>query len=135
MGEDMKNIIFIEGVSGVGKSTTVYELNERLQNLGYSVKYYVEGDPCSPLDLCWTAYLTIAEYERIITSYPMLADELSKNIILAKDYILLRYQIGRKGLYSKDLNDELRKREFCYSSTNAVPLDEFIKVFSEFETL
>src|SRR5690554_1206226 len=114
----MKNIIFIEGVSGVGKSTTVYELNERLHTLGYSVGYHVEGDPYSPLDLCWAAYLTIPEYERLLTSYPMFADELSENIIFKSDYILLRYQSGRVGLYSQGLNDELHKREFCYNSTN-----------------
>lgn len=125
----MKNIVFIEGVSGVGKSTTVYELSKKLHNLGYSVKHHVEGDPYSPLDLCWAAYLTIPEYERIITSYPIFADELSKNIIFKGDYILLRYQVGRTGLYSQELNDELHKREFCYNSTNVAPLKKFTNVF------
>ena len=127
----MENIIFIEGVSGAGKSTTVYELSERLHNLGYAVRYHVEGDPYSPLDLCWAAYLTVPEYEGILTSYPMFADELSKNIIFESDYILLRYQIGRIGLYSKELNNELHKREFCYNSIDCVSLEEFTKVFSD----
>ena len=125
----MKNIVFIEGVSGVGKSTTVYESSENLRNLGYSVRYYVEGDPYSPLDLCWAAYLTIPEYERLLISYPIFVDELSKNIIFKGDYILLRYQVGRTGLYSQELNDELHKREFSYSSTNVAPLGKFTKVF------
>lgn len=50
----MKNIIFIEGVSGVGKSTTVSALGEKLLNLGYSASCHFEGDPDSPLKVIGT---------------------------------------------------------------------------------
>ena len=125
----MKNIIFIEGVSGVGKSTTVNALSEELHNLGYSVRCHIEGDPDSPLDLCWTSYLTIPEYEKLLISYPAFADELSNNIIFQGDYILLRYQVGRTELYSPELHDELHKLEFCYNPTNVTPLSKFTEVF------
>jgi Cdc6-like AAA superfamily ATPase len=130
-GKGMENIIFIEGVSGVGKSTTVQDLSEKLRNLGYSVTYHLEGDSVSPLDLCWAAYLTIPEYERLVITYPIFAEELSKNIIFKGDYILLRYQIGRTGLYSQELNNELHKREFCYNPINVAPLNKFTQVFLE----
>lgn len=125
----MKNIIFIEGVSGVGKSTTVSALGGKLRNLGYSVSCHFEGDPDSPLDLCWTAYLTIPEYETLIASYPEYANEFLSNIIFQGEYILLRYQVGRKKLYSQCIHDELHKLEFCYNPTNIVPLSKFTEVF------
>lgn len=80
----MKNIIFIEGVSGVGKSTTVHTLSEKLRNLGYSVRCHIEGDADSPLDLCWAVYLTLPEYESLLISYPIFTDEFSKNIIFSR---------------------------------------------------
>lgn len=125
----MKNIVFIEGVSGVGKSTTACTLSEKLRNLGYSVKCHIEGDPDSPLDLCWTAYLTMPEYENLLILYPTFVDELSKNIIFQGDYILLRYKARQTQLYSQELHDELRKHEFCYNPDNIVPLSKFTEVF------
>ncbi len=125
----MKNIIFIEGVSGVGKSSTVKALSEALRDLGYSVKHHIEGDPDSPLDLCWAAYLTPLEYKELVISYPEFANEFSQNIIFQGDYILLRYQVGRTKLYSQELHDELHKLEFCYNPTNVAPLSKFTEVF------
>lgn len=125
----MKNIIFIEGVSGVGKSTTVSVLGEKLRNLGYSVSCHLEGDPDSPLDLCWAAYLTESEYETLLASYPEFANEILSNIIFQGEYILLRYQVGRKALYSQGLHNDLHKLEFCYNPTNIVSLSKFTEVF------
>jgi len=131
----MKNIIFLEGVSGVGKSTTVSMLNEKLQSLGYNVSCHFEGDPDGPLDLCWAAYLTISEYEKIFHSYPEFTKELSENIIFYGEYVLLRYQVaqshlGRTKLYSPELYEILRKKEFCYNPTNIASLSKFTEVFA-----
>lgn len=126
----MKNIIFIEGVSGVGKSTTVHKLSEKLRSLGYSTISHVEGDSDSPLDLCWVSYLDRLEYENLLMSYPMFSDELSKNVIYEGEYILLRYQIERTPLFSQELHEKLNKREFCYNpANNIVPLSKFTEVF------
>jgi Cdc6-like AAA superfamily ATPase len=125
----MNNIVFIEGVSGVGKSTVVKLLSEKLRNLGYAVSFHLEGDPDSPLDICWAAYLTIMEYDDLLISYPSLADKLSENVIFQGDYILLRYQVGRTALYSSELNDKLHQKEFCYNPANTVPQSKFTEVF------
>ena len=46
----MNRVIFIEGVSGVGKTTTTTCLSEKLQNMEYKVSCYLEGDGTNPLD-------------------------------------------------------------------------------------
>lgn len=125
----MKNIIFIEGVSGVGKSTTVNLLGETLRSLGFSVKCHNEGDPDGPLDLCWVAYLTIPEYEELLNTYPLFVDEFSKNIIFQNEYILLRYQVGQAHLYSYEIYVKLHNKEFCYNPNTIAPLSKFTEVF------
>jgi len=44
------SIVFIEGVSGVGKTTTTALLAEKLQSMGYNVNCYLEGADNNPLD-------------------------------------------------------------------------------------
>lgn len=129
-GNAMKHVIFIEGVSGVGKSTTVNLLAKRLRDLGYSVSSHLEDDADGPLDLCWTAYLTKEEYDSIAIAYPAYADKLAQSIIEQSDYILLQYQIGSTPLFPPELHHELCKREFCYNPVNSiVPLSTFTEVF------
>ena len=46
----MHYIVFIEGVSGAGKTTTATYLYNRLLKMDYNVKCYLEGDSDNPLD-------------------------------------------------------------------------------------
>ena len=64
----MTKLIFIEGVSGVGKSTMVQTLQKELTGLGYKVKSYLEGDYTNPIDFYYTAYFTAHEYENYVTN-------------------------------------------------------------------
>jgi len=125
----MKNLIFIEGVSGVGKSAIATKLREALENRGYTVACHLEGDPDGPLDLCWVAYLTHVEYANLLLEYTEYAKDLIKNVIYDGEYVLLRYQVGRDNLYSQKLHDELHTREFCYNPVNTAPLSKFTEVF------
>ena len=56
----MTELIFIEGVSGIGKSTMVRMLTEELRAEGYRVQPYVEFDFTNPIDFYCTAYLTVS---------------------------------------------------------------------------
>jgi len=126
----MTNLIFIEGVSGAGKSTAVTAVAEALRAQGHKVCHYIEGDPDCPLDLYWAAYLTIPQYESILQRYPAFADELMRNVIAKEEaYILLRYQVWKTRLYSQDLSDELHRHEFCYNPTNVKPVPKLTEVF------
>jgi deoxyadenosine/deoxycytidine kinase len=48
-------LVFIEGVLGVGKSTMVHMLTDELKSLGYAVKEYLEFDYTNPVDFYCTA--------------------------------------------------------------------------------
>ena len=51
----MTELIFIEGVSGVGKSTMVSKIAKDLEEQGYKIKAYLEFDFANPIDFYSTA--------------------------------------------------------------------------------
>ena len=72
----MPKILFIEGVSGVGKSTLVSRLTQRLRGQGFSIKSWVEFDFTNPIDFYCTAYFLSDEYEDLCGRYPASAEAL-----------------------------------------------------------
>ena len=52
----MKKIVFIEGISGVGKSTVTQKLCNKLREMGFSADCFLEFDYENPIDFYSTAY-------------------------------------------------------------------------------
>ena len=57
----MTELIFLEGVSGIGKSTMARMLADELTAAGCRVRAYLEFDFTNPIDFYCTAYLTADE--------------------------------------------------------------------------
>ena len=95
----MSNLIFIKGISGVGKSSISAMLCERLRSFGYSANCFLEGDSESPLDLFYVSYLTGDEYRELLRSYPAWVDELQKKSIVEPDHAIVRYQDTKRKYY------------------------------------
>jgi hypothetical protein len=125
----MSNLIFLEGISGVGKSSVSAALCDRLRRFGYSADCFLEGDSKSPLDLFNVSFLTGDEYRNLLRSYPAWADEIQKNSIIEPDYALVRYRDTTRKYYSQVLYEYLKEHEFCYNAENPVPLTRFSEVF------
>jgi hypothetical protein len=123
-------LIFMEGVSGVGKTTLSAALFEGLRGLGHPARCFLEGDPESPLDLFQTAYLTRARYEELLRAHPDWADELRKRSMSEADYALIRYRnAAEEARFPDVLYQLLKEREFCYHPSNPLPLPEYANVF------
>jgi len=58
-------LIFIEGVSGVGKTTLTQKLCNKLNEMGHPAKCYLEGDFTNPIDFYHTAYFKQNDYENL----------------------------------------------------------------------
>ncbi|MDE6233809.1 MAG: hypothetical protein K2M60_10760 [Lachnospiraceae bacterium] len=127
----MAELVFIEGISGVGKSTMVHMLSEELQNQGYVVKKYVEFDYENPLDFYCTAYFTLDKYERLCAEYKSFVGTIHSNTINAGNVRLVRYYNGDIPLFEEPLLSELCENEFCYKPNRLVPIKEYTSVYKE----
>ena len=125
----MTQILFIEGVSGVGKSTLVSRLTQRLRGQGYSVKSWVEFDFTNPIDFYCTAYFLSDEYEDLCNRYPSSVETLRRYTVAAEDVQLVRYYNNDTPLFEQPLLSELWDREFCYEPKNPVPLSEYTRIY------
>ena len=125
----MKNLIFIEGVSGVGKSTTTQKLCDKLRGMGFSVDRYREFDFPNPIDFYSTAYFKQDEYDAILAEHIGSAEDIKSNTVIADDVRLVRYYNQKTPLFSEPLLGKLRDREFCWNPVSLIPLSEYTRVY------
>lgn len=125
----MTELVFIEGVSGVGKSTMVRMLTDELKSLGYTVKEYIEFDYTNPIDFYCTAYLSLEEYDKLCTKYKLFMDMLHSNTIIAGNVRLVRYYDEDTPLFDEPLLSELAQKEFCYNPIELVTLNEYTSAY------
>ena len=125
----MKNIIFIEGVSGVGKSTMVRMLSEELRSKGNKVKSYLEFDYTNPIDFYAVAYFNSEEYKNFCDKYISDIDLIRENTIIAEDKRLVHYYNEDTPLFNETMTAELMSREFCYNPINVIPINEYTEVY------
>ena len=95
----MTNIVFIEGVSGVGKTTTAVLLNDKLRDMGHNVRCYLEGAGDNPLDPFNGAYPPTMPLRSFSEAYSQLWQNFVKNqyekyCILILDGTLFHHQIN-----------------------------------------
>ncbi|MCL2812245.1 MAG: hypothetical protein FWD25_10225 [Clostridia bacterium] len=125
----MKNLIFIEGVSGVGKSTVTKKLCDTLNRHGFSATCYLEGNPNNPVDLFGCAFLLKEAFDRLLKSFPNNADALMHNSIHEKDYVLVQYRSSDAAYFPSPLSEALERHEGFYMSSQLVPLERYTQVY------
>ena len=84
-------IVFIEGISGVGKTTLTKRLCDELVSRGLSADCYVEFDFANPIDFYCAAYFDQNGYVDLLEVYNRFSKDIRKNTIVAGDIILVRY--------------------------------------------
>ena len=95
----MNHLIFVEGVSGVGKTTTTVLLCDKLKNMGYKAVCYLEGDNNNPLDPFNGKYpppMPLLEfYETYLQCWRnYVKNEIDTDTTLILDGTLLHHQIN-----------------------------------------
>jgi GTPase SAR1 family protein len=126
---DVMRIIFVEGVSGVGKSTLSNKLCDKLCEMGYAAKAYLEFDFDNPIDFYCTAYFKKDEYKNLLIKYSAFSEDIRKHTIFADDVRLIRYYERETPLFTVPLLSELCKNEFCWKPKNLVPISEYTRVY------
>lgn len=125
----MSEIIFIEGVSGVGKSTMVQSLSDSLCKKGYEVRHYVEFDFTNPIDFYCTAYFTCSEYNALCERHKESMERIKQYSVPAGKAVLVRYYDEDTPLFKEPLLKEMICAEFCYNPTHLIPLQEYTEVY------
>ena len=94
----MNSIIFIEGVSGVGKTSTTAQLSVKLRDMGYKVSCYLEGANDNPLDPFGGTYppvMPISEFaETYLRCWQNFSEAKFENDFMIVDGTLLHHQIN-----------------------------------------
>ena len=94
----MNKIIFVEGVSGVGKTTTTTQLSVKLRDMGYKLSSYLEGADDNPLDPFGGTYppvMPISEFtETYLRCWRNFCEARLENDFVILDGTLLHHQIN-----------------------------------------
>lgn len=125
----MKKLVFIEGISGVGKSTVTQKLCDKLRDMGLYADCFLEFDYKNPIDFYCTAYFTEDEYKSLFELYSESTEMILRNTFVIEGVRLVRYYSKTKPLFSEPLIGILKKHEFCYNPTNLVPFSEYSRVY------
>ena len=121
----MAKLIFLEGISGVSKSTMARSLCKDLQTNGLSAKAYVEFDYTNPIDFYCVAYYPTGEYEMLLTENPENETSIRANTINAGSARLIHYFDEDTPLFEEPLLSVFMEREFCYNPRNPVSLEKY----------
>ena len=94
----MNKIIFVEGISGVSKTTTTTFLFDKLQGMGYKVSSYLEGANDNPLDPFGGTYppvISLIEFtETYLQYWRKFMEAKFDNEFMILDGTLLHHQIN-----------------------------------------
>ena len=121
----MARLIFLEGISGVGKSTMARSLCDDFQAKGLSAKAYIEFDYTNPIDFYCVAYYTSEEYEMLCAENSENENAIRSNTIDAGTARLIHYFNEDTPLFDEPLLSEFMEREFCYNPRNPVSLEKY----------
>lgn len=125
----MAKLIFLEGISGVGKSTMARSLCEDLQAKGLSAKAYIEFDYTNPIDFYCVAYYSSEEYETLCAKNPENEIAIRSNTIDAGKARLIHYFNEDTPLFEEPLLSEFMEREFCYNPRHPVSFENYSEVY------
>lgn len=126
----MAKLIFLEGVSGVGKSTMAKKLCEDLLAKGLSAKAYIEFDYTNPIDFYCVAYYSAEEYEMLFAENPKNEIAIRSNTVDAGKARLIHYFNEDTPLFEEPLLSEFTEREFCYNPRHPVSFEAYSDAYA-----
>ena len=107
----MSKIYLIDGLPGIGKSTTVYKLAKHFEETGMKVKTLYEHE-FYPTELLWSARVSKDKYEEILNKYPEYGYAIRAVSVNKDNFMYIRYRVLQA---SREFNEELKQHEIFLS--------------------
>ena len=107
-------LIFLEGISGSGKTTISKRIAQWFSNQGIHSNLYLEGMP-RPLDLAWCAYITRQQYVKLLSKYAPFRASIEQQTIFEGDNAIVAYT---QVVSNQDFYDELANHEIFGGRTS-----------------
>jgi hypothetical protein len=120
-------LILLEGIPGSGKTTAGLHLQALLEQKGFPVKFWREGNFDNPADFEGVARLSASEYQGFLKRYPELEELFRRQLTIKKDDYLLKYRKLQQVNPQKippTLVDELSR----YDVYDGLPMEEYCRL-------
>lgn len=122
-------LILVEGIPGVGKSTTLSFIRSLLNQMGIPAQFFYEGDTDHPADYEGVACLNLGDYRSLRSRYHINEDILRENVTRKGESFFISYRKLKKD-GGDSLSEELF-RELSVHDVYFLPLDEYSTLFRE----
>lgn len=106
-------LYLIEGIPGVGKTTTARKKKEELEKSGITVMLYEEG-MLHPADMAWQAYMTDEEYKEYIAACKRTWERTDQTIPFEKVVQAIEKQVRREDNHILFAYTKVEYPEDCY---------------------
>ncbi|MFW5813756.1 MAG: hypothetical protein ACOCXC_05440, partial [Fibrobacterota bacterium] len=122
-------LILVEGIPGVGKSTTLSFISDFMNMMGIPNQFFYEGDIDHPADYEGVACLNESDYISLRSRYNINEDILSENVTRKGESFFISYRKLKKD-GGDSLSEELF-RELSLHDVYFLPLDDYSRLFRE----
>jgi len=112
-----RQLILVEGIPGVGKTTTAQNIKKYLDKKGVESKLFIEGNFDHPADYESVACLTEKEYNDLLDNYPINKELISNYIYTKNENYFIRYGEIKANRHYKN-NNAFFKEVMAYDIYN-----------------
>lgn len=120
-------LILLEGIPGSGKSTAGAYLQTMLEQAGFAVRFWREGDFDNPADFEGVACLTETLHRDLLARYPELAALLEEQLTIRGADHLLKYR-KLQYLHPQQVPQELVDELFDYDVYDGLPMEDYCRL-------
>jgi hypothetical protein len=121
------NLILLEGIPGSGKTTVGLHLQAFLEQKGFSVKFWREGNFDNPADFEGVARLSASEFQSFLQCYPELEELFRSQLTIKEDDFLLKYRKLQQ-VYPQEIPQTLVDGLSHYDVYDGLPMDKYCRL-------
>ena len=121
-------LILVEGIPGVGKTTTAKKIKECLDKKNIKSKLYLEGDLEHPADYESVAYLDEEVFNNIINEHSINEEIISEYVFRESTNCFVNYGMMRSNKVY--IEDEYFYKQLMANDVYALPYEKYVEIIT-----